>query len=267
MKKSIIALLFLGLLITSCSSDDSGSNTSGTDYLPLAPGNYWNYNVVENGVMQRDSLFVANDTVIGGKTYKKMQTFAIPVGFFSRSLDDNAVRKVNSSLVVKGNAGLDLGGVLPIDLTLNDFIIFKENATANQQLSSISGTINQDLEGYPLVIDYTLKSTAGESIADYTSPLGIQYSNVKGVHVVLTLKISTTITFAGFDVPVVLLDTQDVVTSDQYYASYTGMVYATTTTSYALEDFSGFGINLPIPQSGSVVQQEFLDTYEVSLPD
>jgi hypothetical protein len=260
-------LIFLALTITtlfSCSSDDSSNGSpSVINYFPLITGNYWTYDVTTVGqsITNRDSLFVANDTVIATKTYKKMKTLTIANGFFTNTLRNNGLRKEGDAIYLTGDAGLNLGDILPINLSVSDFIIFKESATTDQQLSTISGTINQDLQGYPLVIEYTLKTTALESLLNYTTENNTVYTDVKKVKVTLNAKISTSVTVAGFTIPVVILNPQDVLVSTQYYANNIGMVYSNTNISYELQDFSQYGITLPIPQSGSQTQNENLDTY------
>lgn len=268
MKTKLFFIVFTIAILTSCSSDNSSGGTSTADYLPLTDGNYWTYDVSTVGqtTSNRDSLYVANDTVINTKTYKKMKTLNIPFGFYSNSLRNNGVRKENDAIYMTGNAGLNLGAVLPIDLSVSDLMIFKESATANQELGSVSGVINQDFQGYPLVMNYTMKTTALETLPSFTAEDNTVYTDVKKVKITLNLKVSTTVTIPGIPIPltVALLNPQDVVVSTQYYAKNIGMVYTNTVISYELQDFSQFGITLPIPQSGTQTQNESLDTHHVN---
>ncbi len=265
MKKKIIAILALTAIFGACSSDDTSNDTSSANiFLPLSVGNYWTYNVSGSGITSRDSLYVANDTVIDGETYAKMKTLALPAGFYSSSMRQNAVRKVNSSLVVRGTSAFNLGGVLPIGIAMNDFVVFRENANDQELIGTVTGETTQDYQGTPLTLNYTMTSTAGQSLSTYSVPGGQQFNDVKQVHITISMSISTTLSIAGFDVDVPILATQDVVSSTQYYAKDIGMVYATTTISYNLEDFSQAGIDLPIPPSSSVTQTETLDTFQAN---
>lgn len=261
--KLLIAIAFLTVL-ASCTSDTSINNDPETNYLPLAIGDYWTYNVTTNTQTQRDSLYISNDTTINAKIYKKFKTKNLPVGFFSNSLNKNGVRKNGSSLLLTGNLALDFGVGVPINLNVSDFVIFSETATNNQQLSSITGTINQTVQNYPLVIDYTLKSIAMETLPTYTSNSHV-YSDVKRVKTILNAKITTTVSVPGFPIPITatILDPQDVVISNQYYAKNIGMVYTNTVINYHLNALPG-GITLPIPSNGSQTQDEFLHVYNVS---
>lgn len=263
MKFRLLTVLMAGLLY-SCSSDDNGpAGGSDQNYLPLTTGNYWTYDVEGTDYAERDSLYVANDTMISGSSYKKMKTLALPFGFYSGTLDNNAVKKVNGAVLVSGDAGLNIGEMLPVALTINDFIVFDSNAAANQQLASVNGTTAQEISGYPLNINYTLTSTAGESMATYNAPDGTNYSDVKSVTIKVNMEITTTVNFGELDVEIPVLAAQDVVTSQRYYAKNIGMVYSTTNITYQLQDFSGAGFELPIPQSGNQTQTETLATYSV----
>jgi hypothetical protein len=262
--KLLIAITFLTIL-TSCSNDTSSGATE-TNYLPLAIGDYWTYNVTTNAQTQRDSLYVSNDTTINTKIYKKFKTRNLPVGFFSNSLNKNGLRKEGSSLLLTGSLALDFGVGVAINLNVNDFVIFNETATNNQQLGSVTGIINQTVGTYPLVIDYTLKSIAIETLPTYTSN-GQVYTDVKRVKTILNAKITTTTTVVIIGipttVPITILNPQDVVVSNQYYAKNIGMVYTNTAINYQLNSLPG-GATLPIPSSGSQTQDEYLDVYDVS---
>lgn len=271
--KILTALAFISLLF-SCSSDGnpiptdySGNVGPNTTYLPTTTGNYWTYKVVSNAVTQRDSLYVGNDTLINTKTYKKIKTLNQPIGFFSNSLHNNGLRVEGPSLLLSGTVGLNISNALPVPININlsDFIMFKENAVANDQLSSVSGVIDQTFQGYPVKLEYTMKTTAMETLANYASD-NHNYIDVKKVKTTLNLKVSTTVTIPGVPIaiPVTIMNPQDVVVSYQYYAKNIGMVYDNTTISYQLQDLSTYGITLPIPQSGSQVQDEFLDTYHIN---
>ena len=264
MKMKFLISILTTIILFSCTTENENSSEPDMNYLPLAINNYWKYSVKTNGTTLTDSLYISNDTLISGKTYKKFKTKNLPAGFYSNSLNKNSIRKSAGSLLLSGTLGLDFGIGSPINLNLNDFVIFKENASDNQQLSIISGTINQTVSVYPLIIDYTLKSIAIETLPTYTSN-GHTYSDVKRVKTILNAKITTTVTVQGFPIPVTvtILNPQDVVVSNQYYAKNIGMVHTNTLINYQLNTLPG-GTTLTIPSSGSQSQDEFLDVYNVS---
>jgi hypothetical protein len=263
--KFLLLFAFLTFFL-SCSTDSNSGTDSipQTNYFPLALRNYWKYRVLTNAVTQTDSLYVSNDTTINTKVYKKFKTRTTPIGFFSNSMNKNAVRIDGLKLLLTGTVGFDFGAGLPINLSLSDYVIFQENATDNQELGSVSGVINQTVGNYPLVINYTLKTTNIESLPTFSSN-GRVYTNVKKIKTVLNAKVTTSLTVAGIPFPVVvsILDPQDVVTSYQYYSKNIGNVYTNTTINYRLNALPT-GITLPLPTTGNQTQEEFLQTYVVN---
>lgn len=267
MKKNLLIVSLSLLLFISCGSDSDETQVQGvsdpTTFLPLANGNYWTYDVDNDannpGPLGRDSLYVANDTVVNSVTYKKMKTRAIPTGFFSTSLRNNAVKIDQFKLLINGTFNFDFGLTTPISIALNDFIFFKENAATNEVLSTTSGTISQTIQNIPLVIDYKLSSVANGSLPLYILPNGDDYTGIRKTKVVLNLKITTQQTISGIPVTVTIMPAQDVIVSTQYYTGNTGMIYANTVLNYQLNTIPG--VTLPIPASGNQTQEEFLKTF------
>lgn len=258
--------MLLGFFIVSCSNDDdtaggdpNNNNENPADYIPLTDGDYWVYNV-EGGTTLNgtDSLYISNDTVINGNTYKKLKTKYLPLGFYSTSLSNNGVRKTDGKLLV---SGVSTSGIpeLPIEIDLIDFIIFDNNATEGTLLSSSNGNIQQSMEGFLISIQYTLSSRAGENLDSYTAPNEMVYEDVKKVEIKLNMQI--TVTLEELPIPFVILPSQDVIVSTQYYADGIGMVHSLTDLEYQLSDT--FGVELPLPQTMSQHQEEVLEDYQV----
>lgn len=250
----------------SCSNDDSGtesSNSEFTDALPLNTGNYWTYDVLGQATT-RDSLYISGDTIIEAITYKKFKNKDnISTGFYTTSLNNNGIRKSGGKLLMSGEFSLGQDFTLPVglDLTLRDFIIFNENESSGTLLNEKTGTFEQDYNGIPLTIEYALKSIAGDNIASYTSPNGDIYPNVKSTKIVLRLKVTTIQTVAGIPFPVTVLAPQDVIVSTQYLSKSIGVVYTNTVTNYSID--AQIASNIGIPASNTQTQEEFLDTFNV----
>ncbi|MDI1255702.1 MAG: hypothetical protein PSV16_06340 [Flavobacterium sp.] len=263
MKYSVLIAIALFGMLASCSPSDDGGSATANVYIPLTLDSYWNYDVTGSGAAAgRDSLFVANDTVINTKTYQKFKTGALPIGFYSNSLNGNSLRQDGDRLLLTGGAGLNVAAAFPVDLNLVDFVVFDESAGDGEALGSFTGTLSQTFQNIPLTIDYNLKSTAMQTLPTYTSPNGDAYTDVKSVKTTLNLKVVATVEVTpGFSLPITVLNSQDVVTSTQYFAKGIGVVYATTNITYNLAQAIP-GSN--IPQSGTQTQEEFLDTYHIS---
>lgn len=266
MKKTFYLLLALGTLAISCSDDNNSSDSnSSSAYLPIATGNYWVYNTQSSQLTGRDSLYTANDTVIGSTTYKKFKTGAMPTGFFSGALSGNGVKVNGSKLMLSGGTSLAFAADLPLVINVTDFVFFDANASTGSTLGTTTGTITQPTtDGYDLSINYTLTSTAQNSLPSYTAPDGTTYTNVKVVQLQLNLGVNAVVTTGGFTVPIVVMTPQNVLTSTQYYAENIGAVYVSTDINYQLQDFSSLGVTLPIPTSGSEHQDEVLDAYHIN---
>jgi hypothetical protein len=270
MKKILFAILSLSLV--SCAieglEDTIGNNTNNsttfTDALPLNNGNYWTYDVVGQA-NTRDSLYIFGDEIVGAHTYKKFKNRNnIATGFYCSSLNNNNVRKEAGKLLLTGNLSLLQGITLPtgVDLSVTDFIIFKENATNGEILSEKTGTFQQTISNLPITIEYRLKSIGGENLASYTSPNNDVYPNVKSTKIVVSLKMTSTQTIAGFPITINILPQQDVVVSTQYLSKNIGVVHTKTNTNFTLNATIAAQIGLPV--TNSQVQEEFLDTYSVN---
>ena len=78
----------------------------------------------------------------------------------------------------------------------------------------------------------------------------------------VSLKITSTQTIAGFPITINILPQQDVVVSTQYLSKNIGIVYTKTNTNFTLNATIAAQIGLPV--TNSQVQEEFLDTYSVN---
>ncbi|CAM4241896.1 hypothetical protein [Flavobacterium terrigena] len=265
MKK--ILFIALSFALFSCSSNDDSSSNETSDFtnaLPLNTGNYWTYDVVGTA-NTRDSLYISGDTIIAPNTYKKFKNKDnVATGFYCTSVNNNGVRKSSGKLLLSGDFSFGQGTTLPVglDLHLVDFIIFKEYATSGEVLHEKTGSFEQDFNGTPLTITYKLKSVGGENFANFTSPNGDTYTNVKSTKIILNLKVTTTQTIAGMPIVIPVLQPQDVVTSTQYISKSIGVVYTKTKTTYNLN--ATIADQLGIPASNTQNQEEFLDTFVVN---
>lgn len=267
--KKIILLTFLSTasLFVSCSSEDESGNGGANFTIPLNNNNYWTYDVNSEGTLTRDSLYISGDVVFNSKTYKKFQTRDdMATGFYSSSLRNNGVRKVDSKLLLSGDLSLASGQNLPInlDLSLDDFVIFNSNASNNQALNSSpkTGIIQETFNGFPLTISYSLQSYGGESFTTFTSPNGDSFPNVKSTKIKLNVSVVSEQTVGGFTIPITVLAPQDLIVSTIYTAEGIGVVYVNTDTTYSIN--STVATQFGIDPSGTQNQKEYLDIYVVN---
>ncbi|WP_116787454.1 hypothetical protein [Flavobacterium psychrotrophum] len=259
MKKLVYTLAgFVTLLSISCSKDDdSNSNSGDTAFLPLKAGNYWVYDVSSAAQSERDSVYTNHDTIIGANSYKKIQTGnTTPSGFFSNVIKNNGIRKDGDALKLSGGTAVNFSAEFPFSIAVTDLVVFKESATAGQELGAVSGTVEQQYEGQPFTLTYKLTTIADQTLPSY-SVGGHNYTNVKKVKAVVNLSI--TYSLEGF--PVTVLTPQDVVTSYQYYAENIGVVNVETAFKYNIDP--AIAAFLTIDPTTTQTQQEVLNTYNV----
>lgn len=266
MKKNFV-LLILGILLVSCSSDDSNepvnNDVSTGDYLPLTTGNMWTYNVQGGLQTGTDVLGITGDVNLSGTTYKKFQTEGPALGFYSSTLNNNGVRKEGDRLLITGAAMMSIIENFPLTINLNSFTMLDESAANGAVLGTVSGTVPYPYGGYTFNFNYTLTSTAMSHMATYTAPNGETYTDVKPVMIKVNLSVDTVLSGGGFNIPVTIMPAQDVVVSTRYFAKDIGAVYSTTDIHYELADFSSFGIQLPLPETMDTEQTETLIDYQV----
>lgn len=262
MKRIYFGTLILFFGLSSCSNDDNASNISESTFFPLASTSSWEYDVdLDKENIGHDVLFVSGETTINGKKYQQIKSSDLPTGFYTTILNTNNLRKEGDKLLLTGTTGLGANDFLTLDISVNDFIIFKENSDSNTQLSVISGSIEESLQEIPVKIDYQLTSVFQESLSNFSVPGKQSYSNVKVIKLIANLKVSTVYIVPVINTPltITILEPQDVVISTQYYAEGIGMIYAKTQINYNVSDFSQFGLELPIPQTNSSTIEEFLE--------
>lgn len=260
MKANIILSLLFVVFLFSCSSDSDNSNSNNDPFsLTLTDGDYWTYDVNGDTGASRDSLYIANDTVISGKTYKKFKTKDLPTGFYSSSLNNNGVRKDGNKLLLSGTLELGANQGLPsnISISLNDFVIFNPNATEGTTLATFSSSFQQTVGTYPLTVNYTLKSKAGSTYTNYNSN-GEIYGNVKTT--IITLDMSVTTVLSGFTITV--LNNQQVLNSEQFIAENIGVIKTNSSFSYNMD--ATLASQIGIPASASQSQNEIIDTYFIN---
>lgn len=262
LKHYLFALLTIGFISCSDDNDDSNENPSTVSVtFPLTDGNYWSYDIDTDGTTSRDSIYIDHDTIINSITYKKLETEIVPTGFYSSSLKNNGLCFSDNKLLLSGSLSFLAGQSLPIgmDLSVTDFTILNNNVSAETELSSKTETITQDYNGFPVTMDYTLKTLAGN---DYTSLTlnGITYQNLKSTKVVLTASVSVSI--LGTPIPILNPSSQNVMVAEIIFADGIGAVSITTDINATID--STAATSLGLPQSITQHQEEALDTYHVN---
>jgi hypothetical protein len=234
-------------------------------YFPQNIGNHWIYDVQGEGFSGEDYLYVNGETTENGTIYKTFATQNTPTGFYSTLLTSGKLSTVNSITSYTGtiNIGEMLGGMEDLTFDLTNFVILDAEASQGNLLSSESGAIYQDLGEYALEVEYNLFSTSEGSLELFVLENGSNYNDVKISSLTLSLKVNFVITFMGIQIPYTILNTQEVISSSQYYANNIGMIFADTQIEYHLEEIPDIGIEIPVPENYQYNLQEILTTFSL----
>lgn len=263
--KNLYLVGLLAVFFIACSNDDATDTTPVEPEfsIPLNNGNWWTYNVLNNGTTLRDSLYIFGDMTVNSMTYKKFKTRNdVAVGFYTSTLKNNGIRKDNNLLRYTGN--IDISQILgiPTAIPVDNFIIFKSNATVDEVLNTKTSTIQQNVNNTPITIDYTLTTLGGQSFATFNSPNSTSHSNVKSTKIKLNLKITTVQVVGGIPVTITILQPQDVLLSTIYIAANKGVVYVNTDTTYTLAQEIATMMGIPATNSDNI--KEFLHTTNIN---
>ena len=168
MKLRILSIALVMISLFSCSSDDTSVNdTNNSDYFPLTTGNEWNYN---NSSQTQGEQEVTNDekltiTSENDNAYAfNSSADTLERGIITGILANGSLSKQNGQLVYNGEYVVDLSlyNLDNLTIPLTDLVVYDINASAGENLSNISNTIDQtfNIQGQeiPLVIEYSLSS-------------------------------------------------------------------------------------------------------------
>ena len=258
-------LLFISAI--SCTNTDNDDNLdNGGNYFPLTLDNYWNYNI-ENSNLDlnqtqntRDSLYVdsANNNEFG------ISVNGIATGTMNTFLTQMDLTRTSRTLSGTGNITFPFEGLDDLQIGITDAEFYNTNVPVNEVLSTIDGTINQNLEGLPIETTYTLKTIQG-NISPSLFLNNVNYDNVIESSIILELTITTQIeVIPGNFVDVLIMDTQNILEITNHYAKNVGLVRSEASISYSLEDFSQIGITLPLAGSLNATSVQALDTYSAA---
>lgn len=271
MKLKYIALSFLIVGLSACSSDDDGGVTEQPeDYFPLNEANSWTYqNSFEiNGqepVESTETLTVDGTTTVNDRT---AYTFSSDASIQNRgavtgALAEGSLLHENGKLIYNGAFMFSLGADLGIDnlsLPIENLVILDQNATSGTDLSSVSNSIEQniDLQGQsvPITLNYTLSTQQGNYLASYTA--GTQdFEAVNTSKIIVTL--SATASLGPISLPI--LQEQQAFVSTNYYAKDIGLIKSKNVLEYQFEDLGEFGAGTMDPMHSETSQT--IESYSV----
>jgi hypothetical protein len=269
-----ILLLFFSLLVFNCSDDNDDTITDNQnqfsgEFLPLSVDNQWNYDVenTNNNTTEttnnQDVLKVESETASGFSLI--VNNGGIANGTMSGILTTGNLSLTETTLAANGTIGLPVD-ILDFEIQLDNALLYDTEAVNGEQLSIQSGTFTQDFQGYPITINYSLFSTQLENL-DNMEVLGVNYDTVTSANISLELSVSTEVVVFGFTQTISILDTQNVLSVDAFYAKNIGLISATANSGYTLNPntvtiLEQLGADLSmLPTSTSIVNTQELTSY------
>lgn len=263
MKK--LTYLLLSLFIISCSSsDDNGGGIPAEEtfnYFPLNSGTYWTYDNESDQGITRDSLYVSGIEELNGVNYTVLSAELPVTGFMTSLLSESLVRATDTKLILNGELGAPpVDGFPEITIPLDDVVLYDTEASNGTLLSEVTGEIEQDVDGIPIIIVFTISAIQGEALENGYG----DFSNVNVLtsNIIVNLSIAAAIEIVpGTVISIPVLQAQDVVVTTNYFADGIGLINSDTLIEYQLEDLSGLGIVLPIPSEDSSTATQDIDNY------
>ncbi|PHS07968.1 MAG: hypothetical protein COA88_07605 [Kordia sp.] len=266
--------------ISSCTQPDGYVSNSDDDfdgiiadvihnYFTLSLGNEWVYDVTtDDGTNPPtdtvDEILVDETTIIDTNEYFGMSSSAGSSGVMTQLYDQNYFRAQNGITYMKGDFTLPLSafGGTDIVINLDDTKLIDESKSAGTILSTQSGDTTQNIGGFDLDITYTFKTVQQGTLATHT--VGSEtFNDIIKSDIVLSIKVTTEIN-VGVPITITLIDTQDVLTINNYYAANIGLIDSKSTTTYTLEDLSALPVTIPIPETATIITDQEITSYTIN---
>ena len=266
MKYSLLSLTILTLGLISCGDDDTTPSSNNTAaYFPLSLNSSWSYTNESEDQISQNNMFVFGTQQENGVQYTNLDTQELNSGSFMVGLlTQNLVRNDTGKLIVNGTfGGVPIEGFPDISIPLNNAVLFDPNALNGTQLNIISGSFEQTIMDFPIIIEYTSITTQEQVLPSYTTDTQT-YTDVIQSNIVLNLEISTEVQVGGTTLSLPILSSQDVLVVENYYAANIGLVFSKEMVDYALEDLSGIpGLEIPLPEQNTSMSTATLTSFEI----
>lgn len=246
-------------MLTACTSDDSAPATSFS-YLPLKTGNNWTYNVTTGITVEVDMLTVASNT---GSRYTLSSNPNPGNGVMTNLLASGELNEDGGKLVANGAFSLANLGFGNFNVTIVNGVINDQNARNGSETFTTSGMFSEMVQNFPLTVNYTAKNFQRADLATITVN-GITYDDVEHSQLIINANIVSPITVAGISQNITLLRAQDIIVIDNYWAKDIGLIKSDNQLDYVLEDFSSFGIMLPVPQAADLLSVQTLTSFNLN---
>jgi hypothetical protein len=262
-KLILIVCISAGML--SCSEDDNSVEVTPEEienFFPLAVGNFWDYtNVVsipdQDDVVASERLSVTSTTTEGTTTFYDLETDNPQnAGPITAAFSQGDLSQTDEMLIISGTLGFAVEGLPTINIDVENAPLYDVNASPDSVLFTDSGTIQQEIQGAPLEINYDVETLMGQTLSTF-SVNGVSYNDVIQTKIVITLEVVVDVFIS-----IPILPTQEAVVIDNYFAKDVGLILSETNTNL---DFAEID-QIPLPlEDLSFISTQSLENYSVDL--
>lgn len=272
MKNSVLfSFLLIFSMLVSCSNSDNDKETVSGDYYPSTENNYWNYDVKtksNNSADTESQDFVAVKSATVSSFELEANSGNLANGYMNLMLTNGILYKTESTLTEKGKLQLPIEGFEDFTIDFNGAVLYDLNADKNETLSLYNGDFSKELQGFPITIEYKLEFS---KINDLSS-LKVNnntYNTVTGSNISLRVSMYTTIEIQGVDTDFPLIDDQDILSIDNYFAENVGLIKSTATIDFSMNSttialLQTLGVDLDLPEAKSSTNTQELSSYLVN---
>ncbi len=236
----IVLVISIGFFLTSCTEEELGLDSS-TNYVPLNENSTWEYN---NELSQGSTVLSGNETLnLEIKNQNIYQFSQIETegftGISTSLLAGGEVFKRNQSLILNANLDLDIG-LDRIILPVTDFVLYNVRSSNNQILSTSTGVIEENINGFTAEFNYEILSIH-KGFQEEKTVNGITFENILISELQLNLSAQVFIIFSNFTI----IPRQNVMRITHYFAENVGLVFSEVHSELIFDDTpSQFSIQL-----------------------
>lgn len=278
--------MVLSLILASCSSSDNNDSSNDEplvgNYFPSVDTNIWTYDVDNTSTTNPDLNFtdapdfVTVETSSGDTFTLEVNNGGIPNGIMNGFLSNGTLLRSDSALSFTGNLELpgEFENFTSETIMLQNFELYNLNAANNGQLDEVTDIIVEDLDLngtiVPLTVEYMISSQKISQM-NSMSVNGQSYSNITRSRLTLNMNIFASIDLLGGNNPTnySIINDQDVLVIDNYFAENFGLIKSEAVYSYELEQqfidlLELIPNDLDVPESMNVVNVQDLDDAQIN---
>jgi hypothetical protein len=264
--KNLVLLLSLALTLFACSgNDDDGNGKSNENYFPAATGSYWTY-TVEGASNGRDSLYSIASSATAGMGYNSFGARQPIAGLYTNLLSQSQMRNDGGIIYLKGTFSNYNNYSVDVPIELNDVPILDPSKAPGAILSSETQEITFPQEIGQNTYDIVVSAEIRTAMIDHglsRTVNGVTYNNISASTLVITATAVAMVELDGITVSLPVLEEQEILRMDMYFARDIGLIYAESTIKLELSPAAETELNIT---SYLEEQRQELDTYLIATP-